>query len=157
MTTPAATARTTPSGKPLRDGYQTLITFARFPSVSFWEKTVTPFDVTTDDPIDQTTMWNQDVETAWPQALAKIGKTQATVAYDPGVLSTILQMVNVNDTVSITHPDGSTDAFFGTLTKFTRKEVKRGEQPMADIEIAATNLDGTYAEQKPVTTSVSGT
>lgn len=157
MAAPVATARQAPAGIKLRDGKTTLITFTRFPAVKFWEKAVTPGGVDGGDFIEQTTMWNDDKETFWPQQLSKDSDITATVAYDPAVQDQFEEMINQNDQITITHPDGSTTAKWGALKKYELGENKKGEQPTATITIGITSTDNSFVERKGVTTSVAGT
>jgi hypothetical protein len=157
MAAPAATARGTPSGLKLKDGFSTLITIERFPTISFWEKSVTPPGWDGGDEIDISTMHNDALRTFAPRSLKTMTECSATVAYDPAVYSQIVQAININDEITVTFSDGSTLAFWGFLKSFEPSENTEGEQPEAEITIFPTNVDNSGAEQTPVLTSVAGT
>lgn len=157
MANPVATARGTPTGVLLRDGYQSLITFASNPTVAFFEKTVTPPGMDGGDPISQTTMHNVLVRTKAPRYLHEVTDTQTMVAYDPCVWDEIYALINTVTTITIHFPDGSTLAFFGYLKSFIPGELSDGAQPEATIVIVATNIDpATCTEKLPVMTCGTG-
>lgn len=158
MTAPAATARGTPAGIPLFDGFSTKITLAANPTVSFWEKDAQPPAYDGGDPIDITTMHNVLYRTKAHRALIDIGDVQSKAAYDPNVLTQILSLVNVDTTITVTHPDGSTEAHYGFMRSFTRDTATEGAQPEATVVMCVTNYDHTaHAEAPPTIASVSGT
>ena len=149
MTSPSVTARTTPSGERLRDGYQSLIAFAADADVSLWEKSVTPPGVDGGEPVDSTTMHNTAVRTKGPRALIDFSECKMTCGYDPQVYGQIIALVNVETSITIHFPDGSTLCFFGYLQKFDPKELKEGTPPEADVVIVATNTDEDGKEATP--------
>jgi hypothetical protein len=141
----------------LRDGMRTTVTLARFPAISFKEKTVTPPGFDGGDAIEQTTMFNEDVRTKWPRQLFEMTDASATVAYDPGVFGQIRQCINIPDTITVTYPDGTTQAAWGYLQKFEPGELQEGEQPEADVTFVFMNQDEDGVEQYPVIAEVTGT
>jgi hypothetical protein len=141
MAAPSATARQDPAGIKLKDGHRSFITFARFPAVKFWEKTVEPFGLDGGEAVDQTTMHNDDWVTKAPQQLKDTTNSSGTAAYDPAVLDQIGQMINEPDTITYTFLDGSTWAIYGYLKSFTPSALTRGQQPEANFEIVHTNID----------------
>lgn len=158
MSAPTPTARGTPSGIMLRDGYQSLITLSGRTTVSFWEKMVTPPGVDAGEPVVQTTMHNARYRTKRPRQLIDITPVSAEVAYDPDVLNTALSFVGEECTVTVEFYDGSTICFFGAVRSFVPKQVQEGQQPEATITIDPTNWDYVgKVEAGPVITSVSGT
>lgn len=158
MAAPSPSARIDPVGIKLDDGYRCLIALAADLDVSFWEKTVQPPGVDGGDSIEQTTMHNDDWRTMSARALKTLTESSATVAYDPNVYNNILALINVETTVTIHFPDGSTLAFYGYLQKFEPSELQEGEQPEASITIVPTNFDpAAKVEAAPVLTSVAGT
>jgi hypothetical protein len=155
---PSATPRVDPSGIKLKDGYSTLITFARDTDVGLWEKTVTPPGLDGGDSIEQTTMHNDDWRTFAPRSLVTLTEMSFVAAYDPNVYTSVLALVNVEDTITVTFPDGSTLAFYGYLKMFEPSELTEGEQPEATVTIVPTNWDPAGdVEAAPVMTSVAGT
>lgn len=134
----------------LDDGHQTLITFAANGSVKFEEKTVTPPGMDGGGEVDTTTMLNSTWRTRAPKALKTLSNASATVAYDPAVYPQIIALLNVNNLITITFPDGDTLAFWGWLNSFKPGELKEGEQPTAEIEIIPSNQNASGAETAPV-------
>jgi len=131
----------------LDDGYQTLVSFAVDPTVLFYEKAVTPPGIDGGGAIDITLMANSAWRTASPKGLMTLMPGSITVAYDPACYSEVIALLNINTVVTVTFPDGSTLAFNGWLNKFTPGECAEGEQPTAEIEIIASNLDSGGVEQ----------
>lgn len=155
---PTPTARSAPAGIHLEDGFSTKITFAADPDISFWEKSVQPPGIDGGDAIEQTTMHSVAWRGMAPRHLRTLTSSQTTVAYDPAVYSQIVELINVETTVTVTFPDGSTLAFFGFLQKFEPADMSEGNQPEATVTITPTNRDPvTGAEAAPVLTSVAGT
>lgn len=141
MPAPVAVARQAPNGVKLKDGFASFISFANNPDIAFWEKTVKPPGIDGGDKIDQTTMHNVDYRTYAARYLVDITDSTVTAAYDPAFWADILSQVNTPTTVTVEFPDGSTLAFFGYLKMFDPQELVDGEQPEAQIEIVATNVD----------------
>ena len=80
MAAPAITARTTPAGIMLKDGYSTKIAFAADPDVSFWEKTVKPPGIDGGDGIEQTTMHNSAYRTMRSRSLKTLTEASGKAA-----------------------------------------------------------------------------
>ena len=158
MAAPTPTVRVTPTGIKLKDGFRTLITFAADTDVEFYEKGVKPPGIDGGDAIPQTTMHNTAWRTMAPRQLKTLTESSVTCAYDPLVYTSILNLINVETTVTVTFADGSTLAFYGFLQKFEPGELKEGEQPEATVTITPTNFDPTNkVEAAPVLTNVVGT
>ncbi len=156
MAAPTPTARGTPTGIKLRDGYVSLLTCSLLPTASFFEKTNTPPKMGGVTMIDQTTMWNLDVETAWPGGLWKTGDGKVVAAYDPNLANQILSMIRIPQVITQTWADGSTIAWYGVLIDAEFGTNERNKQPEVTLTFGSTNMDTTYTEQRPVITSVSG-
>jgi hypothetical protein len=158
MAAPTPTARQDPAGIMLEDGYRTLVTFARDPDIEFWEKGVTPPGLDGGDPIDTTTMHNDYWRSATPRSLVTMTEFECRVAYDPVLYTRIQNLLNIEDTVTVRFPDGSTLAFYGFLRSFEPDELVEGEHPEATIMVVPTNADPvTGDEEAPVLSSVAGT
>ena len=158
MTAPSATARSAPGGIALKEGFSTKITLASDPDISFWEKDVQPSAYDGGDPIDISTMHNTTYRTKAPRSLVDVGAVQSKVAYDPAVITQIMSIINVSTTITVTHPDGSTEAAYGYLRSFTRDAHADGAQPEGTIVLEITNYDNTAnVEAGPTITSVAGT
>ncbi len=156
---PTPTARGTPAGIKLRDGFKTLVTISANVTVSFWEMTVKPPGIDGGDTIPQTTMHN----TAWRTFAARQLKTLTPCTgkgqIDPNVINQLYTLINVYATITVTFPDLSTLAFFGYLRTIEFDEFVEGSPPQFSYEIQPTNSDHTnqFVEAAPVLTSVSGT
>jgi hypothetical protein len=157
MAAPTPSSRSTPAGLILKDGYQSFITFASAPNISFWERKIKPPGLDGGDKIDITTMFNSDWRTFFPRSLVTLTPASVTALYDPNLYNTILNTLNILDTVTVRWSDGSTLAFFGWLRKFEPGELSEGAPPECTIEVEPSNMDSSGVERAPVMTSVSGT
>lgn len=158
MAAPVPTARGTPSGIKLDDGFRTLVTFATNPTIGFWEKAVTPPGLDGGTEIDTTTMHNITYRTNAPRQLKRMTPFSMRAAYDPLVYTTMLSLINVETTVTVRFPDGSTLAFYGFLMNFQPDQLVEGTQPEATLTVVPTNQDPvTGAEEAAVLTNVAGT
>lgn len=148
------TARTTPTGDMLENGYQTLMAFSADADVDIWEKGVQPPGLEGGEKVDITTMHNTTVHTYAAQALIEMTDMSMTAAYDPAVISQIIALVNVNGEITVHFPDTSTWDFYGYLRSFVPSENVNGTQPEAACTVVATNVNsGTGAEHTPVYTA----
>lgn len=136
----------------IKDGYATFYEFAESSSVLFRERSVTPPGIDGGDEIDTTTMRNLKWRTRQPRQLLSLTESSVTVSYDPEIYSDILDMINVNQLVTITFPDGSQLAFWGFVKNFTPGENTEGEFPTATITVVPTNQDNDALEVDPVFT-----
>ena len=136
----------------LKNGHKTLIEFSEAPALAWEEKSVTPPSLDGGDAVDTTTMRNDTVRTSQPRTLISMGDASVTAAYDPIMYSTLLTMINVNQLITITEPDGSTVEFWGWLRTFTPNEHTEGEQPTAVYAISCGNEDDNGDETLPVYT-----
>jgi hypothetical protein len=136
----------------LDDGYQTLVTFSAASSgvEVFWEKAVTPPGVDGGGPNDTTTMHNVAYRTNAPKFLKTLTAGSFTAAYDPAILDELIAMVNTNQAITITYPDGSTWVFWGWINDAQPGEIVEGEQPTIDITIEPSNQDAAGDEIAPV-------
>ncbi len=159
MTAPVATARGTPAGIMLANSYPVRVTFARNPTISFWEKELQPPGLDGGEKIDQTTQFNTHLRTNAPRALSELTPIKGKAAYDPNVLTQIYALINTKDTITFTFSDGTTVAFYGYLRMFTpANQAGDGTQPEADFEIQPTMADPTTgAEETFVLVNVAGT
>jgi len=139
----------------MKDGHATLISFGDFPSVLFEEKTVTPPSIEGGGAIDTTTMRNTTYRQNDPKSLKTLGNMTSTVAYDPKALTDAESMIQVNQLVTVTFPDGQQVAFWGWLDSFTPGENTEGEQPTAEITVIPSNHDTNDDEVGPAHTATS--
>lgn len=138
--------------KRIDDGFKTLISFASAPSVKFYEKEVTPPGVSGGGANDTTTMRNTAWRTMAPKKLKTLSESNLTVAYDPAAYTDVLNIIQVNELITITFPDASTIAFWGWLDEFTPGAAQEGQQPTASIKIIPSNMNGSLVETAPVIT-----
>ena len=135
------------------DGFSTQMTFASDTSVQIFFKEVTPPGVSGGGVIDTTTMDNTAWRTMIPKALKTLTPASGVAAYDPVTLDEMIAMVGVNQLITITFPDGSTWAFWGSVDEFTPGSNVEGEQPTADITVQPTNQNASLVEVAPVYTA----
>jgi len=137
------------------DGHSTKITFASNASVELWEKEVTPLSLEGGDGKDITTMHNVTFKTKAPNVLIEVGECACSVSYAIGTYTDMLDMLNENQLITITFPDGATVAFWGWISEFKPSSNKEGEMPTADLKIIPSNRNDAGAETAPVFTETS--
>lgn len=158
MAAPSAGSRSTPVGIKLINGHPSKAAIAADPDISFWEVTVKPPAIEGGDPIDITDMFNSVWRTKAPRNLLDMGPINLTASYDPAVYTQIQAVVNVETTITVIFPDGSTLAAYGFLRSADPENLEEGAQPRMSIVIEVTNYDhANYVEASPVLTSVAGT
>lgn len=119
----------------------------------FWEKSVTPPGLVGGGANNTTTMRNIRWRSKRPKKLGELGDASATVAYDPELYDTILDVWQVNRRWRATFADGSTLIFWGWLDAVNFNEIVEGEQPDAEITIIPSNQDNNDVEVAPVWTA----
>ena len=132
------------------DGFATLISFANYPNILIWEKTVTPPGVSAGGEVDHTTMRNTAWRTRSPKKLKTLSNASFTAAYDPLVFDDIIDAIGENQQITVTFPDESTLTFWGWIDEFTPNENTEGEQPTANCTIIPSNHDDNGTEVAPV-------
>lgn len=137
------------------DGFATTMSFALAPTVKFYEKEVTPPSITGGGANDTTTMRNTAWRTMAPKKLKSLGEAKLSAAYDPAVYTDILSMIQVNQLITITFPDGSTYSFYGWVDEFAPGSIKEGAQPTADVKIICSNQNESGEETAPIYTAAS--
>lgn len=158
MTAPSTTARGTPAGKKLDEGFSTKVAFARLATFSVWEKTVQPPGVDSGEPVETTTMHNLIWRTQNPRKLKTLTPHSFKAAYDPNMYNQVINtLIGINGSITVTYPDGSTLDYYGYLQKIEPDQIEEGKQPEATVTIVPTNVDTSGAEAGPVLTSVAGT
>ncbi len=167
MANPINTARTNPltaGNRPMPNGFQTLIAFQLAPALAFFEKAVTPPGMDGGEPIDITTMWNNRSRTKAPRALIEPTNASMRVGYDmaaldPGVVATTIEdLINDNQMITVHYPDTSQYSFWGWLKTFIPGEMEDGVFPEADMEIVQSNWDDVNCvEADALVTSSDGT
>lgn len=151
MTAPSATTRVAPVGTRIKDGYQSLITFAADSNVSLWETEITPFGDEGGDPIDTTTQHNTTRRSKAPRGLIDTEAGTFTCAYTSTSRAQVRALINVRTTITVKYADGSTCADFGYLKSFKPTGLTDGEMPLAECEFIFTGTDASDNEEEPVT------
>lgn len=158
VTAPTPTARQSPTGTLLREGFKTVITFATNPTISIWESTVKASGYDSGEAIDTTTQHNVEWVTKAPPKLKESTDISGSAGYDPDAKAAIRGQVGKEQIITVQHPDASTDAVYGYLSKVEFPEYKRKEFPMLTYTIVVTNWDPTgKGEAGEVHTNSAGT
>ena len=149
MTDPTTTARSTPSGLHLTDGFPSKIACASDPDIAFWEVEVKPFSMDNGDKIDQTTMFNTAVMTSEPQSLVEIGDITGSAAYDPKVYDEIMAIIGSKVSWTLTFSNSDTWDVWASLSLFDPQTLVKGSQPRANFTIQVHNRDTAALEVSP--------
>jgi len=159
MAEPSAPSLSDPAGIHFDDGYSTRIVFSADTDIGLWMKTVTPPGWDGGDEIDITTMHNSALRTFAARSLATLTEFSTTCAWDPLVYDGVKNnLLNVETTVAVYFPDGTSLAFYGFLKRFEPGEMVEGEQPEATVTVQPTNRDpSTRTEEAPVLDNKPGT
>lgn len=140
----------------LKDGFSTIITISGDPDIEFEEKTLTPPSIEGGGENDASTMRNTAWRTKYPKGLKTLGPMQCNVAYDPLVYTSIIAQLNVNQSITVTFPNGGTLQFYGWIDAFTPDAAEEGSQPTATVAIIPSNINPTgEVEAAPVYTAPS--
>lgn len=132
------------------DGFPTLITFPLNSSIKFEEKEVTPPGISGGGANNTTTMRNTAWRTKAPKKLKELTDGSLSVAYDPAVYDEIIAMLQQNQLIVVTFPEGETISFWGWLEEFTPGAHVEGEQPTADVTFICSNQNNSRVETAPV-------
>ena len=136
----------------LTDGHPTTITFNALGSgVTLLAKeiSVTPPGIEGGGSNDTTTMRNTTWRTKQPKQLLELTDGTLEFQYDPAVYDQILTIINENDLIEVSFPDGSTLDFYGWLNNFTPGAHVEGEMPTATGTIHCSNQDNSGNEVAP--------
>jgi len=134
----------------MKDGFSTLISFSADSSVQIAHKTLTPPGFSDGGEIDVTTMLNTGYRTKAPKSLIDVTPCSFSAAWDPATYVEMQAMVGINQQITVTFPDASTIVFWGWISEFNPGEQAEGAQPMVDISIIVSNLNGSDVETGPV-------
>ena len=149
-TPPTLTARQKPSGCPMPDGYQTLVTLGvGEANLNVWERQVKPNAFDGGDPIDTTTMHNDIWRTYHPRSLKKVDSLTLTCGFQGSAINTLNGLVNSTQSITVQFPDGTAFAFYGWIQKMEFAELKEGEFPEVTITVFASNTDNACYEEGP--------
>lgn len=136
----------------LTDGFSTIFTLQQPASnaIKLVERTVKPVGMTGGGPINRTGMRNTAVRTKSPKTLYEVPDITTTCEYDPAVIDQLQDVLQVNQKITITYPDGSTVEFWGWLESFDPSEHQEGTQPTATVTFIVSNLNASGVETPPV-------
>lgn len=158
MAAPTVTARSTPTGYWLDNGFRTKITFALDVDVSLWEMTVTPAGLENGEPIPQDSMWNTTWRIKRARELLELTPSQMTFLFDPDMRQQIQSFCGQETTITETLPDGSQVAYYGYLRSVTFQPLTPGQPGQGTAVIQPTQWDKTNkVEAGPTFVNVSGT
>lgn len=132
------TARQTPVGTPFDEGYQSLITFAADPDLSFWEQVVGAPGIDGGDPVPTSSMHNVALRTLAPRKLRSLTPFQVQGKFSSGTLDQIAALCNKNGWITITWPDETDYSFPGYLKSFTPGQAQEGNPLVGTIEVVPT-------------------
>jgi len=133
------------------DGHSTTIEFASEDSagLKMYEKEVSPPGIEGGGPNDTTTMRNSVYRTFAPKKLITLTDCTLKVSYDAAIEPQLIELVNENNLITITYPDGATLAFWGWLNSFIPDPLIEGAQPEATITIHPSNQNASLVETAP--------
>jgi hypothetical protein len=157
MGVPVITARQTPTGYKLEEGFAFHYTFARAPAFSIWETEGKLFAFEGGDPIKTTTQFNKRVRTQVPPYLWELGPLDFTGFCDPDFILTLESLINTLDSLTVLFPTGDQFAFWAWLRKAETDTWGAGKPAMVNLTIEASNEDLGHVEQMPVYQQATGT
>lgn len=135
------------------NGFSTTLEFDENPTLEFYEVEVQPPGWDGGDPINTSTMRNTTLETFTPAALMTMTEITVSVAYTSDIfhLTTgVKAMVNINQEVILTLPDGATVTFWGYVRSFIPPTHVKNVRPMAGLRVVPTNTNDSKVETLPV-------
>lgn len=136
----------------MKDGYQTLIEFSAADSGFYLrgeEQTLTPAGLDGGGPIDTTTMRNSALRTMQPKQLITTTPASIDVLWDPALYADVYAMVNTNQQLTFTFPDGSTAIFWGFINTFSPQQIQEGQPALCTIGFQPTNENNSGVETAP--------
>ena len=161
---PTPSPRVYPGGVQLPNGFSTKIVLSALPAADFFEQTVMAPGYDGGDAIAQTTMLNVAWRTFRPRNLKTLTPITVKAAYDPGFFencsghAAITQVINVEQTITVAYPEGTTIAFFGYVGKVEPEANEEGKLPLLTLTITPTNWDYQgNVEAGPTVSSTHGT
>lgn len=138
----------------LKDGFKTLIslngTGAGAVPTTLIEIEITPPGIEGGGKIDFTHMRRTRWRGFAPKQLATMSDMKATVTYDPQAYTAALAAIQINQTITVTFPDGHGITFWGFLDEFKPGALKDGDRPTAEITICPTMTNNVSVEVAPV-------
>ena len=124
----------------ITDGSGTTLTWATSSSFVVSKTEIKPYGLDGGGRVETTTLENTIWETASPKKLKKCTALTFEGLFDPALLAAA--PVNVNDTITITYPDGSHDVVRGWLDKWEPGTIKVGDKTTCSGTIEISNQNG---------------
>ena len=155
-----AAALRIPGDMPMPEGFSFFLVASILPTASFREIKLKPPSMMGGEKIDQTTMYNKKVRTAWAAKLIEFGDVTGSASYGPKVYSAADirgALLNKNSGWTFYFEDGAYLDFWGTMNQFDPQDTGEKERPLANINIFFTNLDNAWNECEPVFVDAVGT
>lgn len=132
------------------DGFSTTYEFSENPTIKIWEIDVTPPGWDGGGPIMTETMRNTELRTKIPKQLKTLTESTITVAYAISALEDIVDMINVNQEITITFPGGNGEmTFWGYINTFQPGALSEGNRATATMQIIPTNQNDSLVETAP--------
>ena len=141
--------------EPLKTGFSTQIGFSSDPTLILWERDVTPPGLDGGGKIDITSMRNTRYKTFAPMTLLEVTDGTFTCMYDPDQYDDIAAMLQVEQTVTVTHSNGDTWSFPGFLDKFipNSNSATSEDVPTAQATFVATNRNVSTDAEEGITST----
>lgn len=134
---------------PLLDGQGLTVSFSIDTTIYFYPKNLTPSGWDGGGPNDITLLANTTYHTMAPKKLKMITALTGEGAYSTAGLNTngdvgrFINMVNRNQEITVTYPDGASFTFWGYVDKIIPGQIVGGTQPTVTITIQPTMINNT--------------
>lgn len=139
-----------PTGKKLKSGFKTKLSFANAPGAAIWQQRVKPPGVDGGNPIDHSDMENDVWRTMIPAALKSLTPCTLRAHYDPKFLGDLQNQTNKLQLMTLTFPDNATWAFWGWVQKADPDENTETDSPIIVVTICPSNETDAGVETGPV-------
>ena len=137
------TDRVAPTGEHYDEGHSSKITFEDDPNLTFWETVVGAPGIDGGDPVPTTTMFNETYRTKAPRKLKEFTPFQVQGKFASGTIDEVFALINENQWITITWPDGAQFTFPGGLKSFQPAQAQEGNPLEGTLEIVPTSqIDG---------------
>ena len=141
MAAPPVTARITPTGYKLSEGFKATIAFSKNPGINIWEVETGPAGMEVVE-INTTTQHNIRYVSKYPSYLVASDDIVGTAAYDPDVMDALVGMLgDPGGSFTIHMPEGTTHSYWGFLKSFKFQPLRVAQFPLANYAICVTNYD----------------
>lgn len=132
------------------DGFSTTYEFSENTTIKIWEIGITPPGWDGGGPIDTTNMRNTSLRTKIPKQLKTLTDSTISVAYAVSALEDIVDMIGVNQEITITFPGGNGEmTFWGFINTFQPGELMEGNRATATMQVVPTNQNDSLVETVP--------